>query len=146
MKKIIFVVILVLLTVGAFSQQLLEDDYLGVWVRKFPQGEEVNPILYDFLIIEKMDNNFLVLTINTRVEGDHVLSNSYYHFYAQENDHLISKGTRYSSVSELRLFPSGDLVEVINNPSVGEEGENVYIRPTIADFQTFIDWYGYELN
>jgi len=95
---------------------------------------------------EILDGNYLVVFVNSIIEGDRIIAESFHHLYRVEEAVLISSGTRLSRISTLQLASSGELVEVVEIPEMGESGENIFVRPTISDFASMIEWYGYELE
>lgn len=122
------------------------SEFEGVWIRKLPASQDFDPFLPNFVIIERIEKNFLVIFVNSVIEGDRVVAESIHHLYREEAATLINRGARLSSVSSLSITDAGELVEVIEVSEIGESGQNFYVRPDLADFQAMIDWYGYDLQ
>jgi hypothetical protein len=140
---IIFISLLLALSSVVYAQ---EQSFEGIWIRKPTESKSFDPFTPDFVTIDRIDRNYLVVFVNSIIEGDRILAESFHHLYRIEGVTLISSGTRLSRISRLHLASSGELVEVIEIPEIGESGENIYVRPTISDFASMVEWYGYKLE
>jgi hypothetical protein len=132
--------------IGCAQEQVPERLFKGIWIRKPTESKKFDPFAPDFVIIDQINGEYFTLFVNSVIEGDRLLANSFHHFYRVEGETLISNGTHLSRTSIFHLTSNGELVEIIEIPEVGESGENVYVRPTIDDFAPMIKWYGYELG
>jgi len=145
-KRVVIIVISLLLVISSVVVYAQEQSFEGIWIRKPTESKSFDPFTPDFVIIDRIDHNYLVVFVNSIIEGDRILAESFHHLYRVEGETLISSGTRLSRISTLHLASSGELVEVIEIPEIGESGENIYVRPTINDFASMVEWYGYKLD
>jgi hypothetical protein len=145
-NRAVIIFISLLLALSSVVVNAQEQSFEGIWIRKPTESKSFDPFTPDFVMIDRIDRNYLVVFVNSIIEGDRILAESFHHLYRIEGATLISSATRLSRISTFHLASSGELVEVIEIPEIGESGENIYVRPTISDFASVVEWYGYKLE
>ena len=146
--KIILILILLTSACVFFAQVPANEThrFIGIWVRK-PVGTEIyDPFAPGFIMIDKIGQNYLVVVVNHVIDDDRIVARTFHHIYRAEGANLINSGTNMTSTSVLRITSNGELWEIIESPYMAEYGENYYIRPTINDFASMIELYGYKLD
>ncbi|AFG37322.1 hypothetical protein [Spirochaeta africana] len=145
-NRVVITIMSLLLLVSNVTVYAQEQSFEGVWIRSPTESKNFDPFTPDFVMIDRIGAHYLVVFVNSIIEGDRVLAESFHHLYRLEAATLISTGTRLSRISTLHLTSSDELVEIIEIPEIGESGENIYVRPTIGDFASMVEWYGYDLD